>query len=229
MMSVFYNGRKISELWHNGKRVAELWHNGKRIYKRRTEPLVKEFLTPGSFTWSVPSWASKVVVLAVSGGWGGHDGDGSFASTGSGGGAGGIDYQTFSTSGISSITGTVGRGGKPRPYSGSGDSPTSTTVTVGTQKMSIKIGGADTSGQNGSVFGWGTISTEDARLMQLDAVPGVYRGDSGKGLYAGPGGSGNGKPGKRGGGGSGGNGGFFNNFTAGGKGGDGFVRLIFWP
>jgi hypothetical protein len=168
------------------------------------------FTTPGSYTWTVPTGATSIQVLATGGGGGGG---GAYQGTPSGaGGAGAILTSTLSVTAGQVLNLVVGGGGGSGASAGQyctpgGGGGGSTNVDAGTTTQIIAGGGG---GGGGLGNGCGTSSAGGDAGGPSGAggnSGGPYGGGGGSGGVggAGYGGTGNGGSGNGGAGGSGGN------------------------
>lgn len=132
--------------------------------------LATPIVTPGPFSWPIPSWASYIDILLLGGGGGGSSGLGAVLTWGDGGYAASwaiaspVVGSTALPTGTTHITGNIGVGGAPGRsglFSNPGKPGTATTATYHTTTMTSP-GGAGGSGiegnQNGQDAGTGTAS-----------------------------------------------------------------------
>jgi hypothetical protein len=127
-------------------------------------------VTPGGYTWPIPTWASVIDILLLGGGGGGSSGVGSPLLWGDGGYAAPWSVTTVVVgsaelpTGTTHITGTIGTGGGPGRSgitSNVGGNGTATTATyhTTTKTSSGGAGGAGIEGfQNGQNAGTATAS-----------------------------------------------------------------------
>lgn len=204
--------------------VGHLIHDGKTVWNRY-ESYVN--LLSGNRYYTIPEWATYVVVLFFGGGGGGRHGDGGNGSAGRGGGSGegrivgrglpsGADRQLAMNVGD---RGTRGTGNSSPPTAGQ-----STIIMINGESLTSEGGAAggttgSPTGQNGAKSGWYPIGDEWCRRLDIPL---------GSTVEAGPNGTGNGGTGYKGAGGAGGNGGLFGSYSNGGHGGPGFVEVHSW-
>lgn len=205
---------------------------------------VKEYIVPGTYTWTVPLGVSSATVEMVAGG-GGGGGSTEVGNGGAGGGGGSGGYKNFTialTAG-ETITISVGAGGAGAPFvgrnpgaigaEGPGLSGGSSYITSLAGTHTVTGGGGGTSGTGGSGGGGGLGGTGDGNVgFGGQAGTNDYsstNGGAGAASPLSPGGSA-GAPGNPGYKGSGGGGASapdrVNPYNwAGGKGGDGYVKI----
>ena len=201
--------------------VGALMAGNREIYVRFEK---RSFTTPGTFSFTLPSWASGYGVLLSGGGAGGRAGNGGNTNRGNGGQGGDI-FAIWGKLGSSSdrvLSGTIGAGGNGGTSSHAyGQNGGVTTVINHVSNVYSAAGGVGNPTMTTQAGGTkATVLTDPFHKFLNSRLDSYY--------YNGPAGSGNGGTGQRGGGGAGGNGGIFNNYTRGGKGGNGFVDIYVW-
>lgn len=188
----------------------------------------RSYNTPGSFSFTLPYWASGYGVVLSGGGGGGQAGDGAFGSNGRGGQGGdvvgiwGRMTSSFNRT-LSIVIGAGGAGGTSSTAYGKDGGTTSITIRPSNTETLVysAAGGSANPTMSSQAGGLVTRRFSEPQSLYLDMSPNT--------LYPnGPAGTGNGGSGTLGGGGAGGNGGVFNNYTNGGKGGNGFVHIYVW-
>lgn len=180
--------------------------------------------TPGSFTFTLPYWATAYGVVMSGGGGGGQAGNGGNGNRGNGGQGGGIYrlWGRLSDSTNRTFSYVIGAGGA------GGTSSHATGGTGGTTSITTPFSDVYTA-EGGAAYP--TMTTQNGGVTEMYASEPFHKyfNVPHKAIITnGPAGTGNGGSGTRGGGGAGGNGGLFNNYTNGGKGGDGFVDIYVW-
>lgn len=202
------------------------------LYNRRS---VTYTITASTHNVTQPSWANYAYIFVVSGGGGGGAGSGTLPTRGTGGGAGRIGQSGYFLDGAlkgETFRVEVGAGGLGGNSSeANGGLGGATRVSVGSYTTSANGGtgglGASTSrSADGETFRYPPpeINSLRANLTPILNSEGVLQPGSG-GTYRDSNAGGNGT---RASGGGGGGGGIFNRWRAGGNGGPGFARIVFW-
>lgn len=181
-----------------------------------SNPIITEFTTPGTITWTAPDTATSVSYLVVGGGGGGG---GAYDNSGGGGGGGGLVLtgtmdvtpgQTYNvtvgTGGAGAIKPTYVSGGSPYVNSNDGSSGNSSSFDV------IVAGGGG--------FGYRSRTSGGGGLQASGNTPPTGGNGGGGGTY-GRGGGGNGSAGSSSQGGNGITSSINGTLTTYGKGGDG--------
>ena len=178
------------------------------------EPQLINYTSAGSYTYTIPQWATHIDVITIGGGGGGNQGNGGNGATGSGGGAGSWRFRTlergtdipWATTVFSAIVGgggSAGGKGGPNPGAGGQSYVSDGSITI------LSDGGIPGSGTNGNVGGSPGDVTVGGRLYVGGATA--------------PSGGARTNGNAPGGGGGGGAGGIFNTQTAGMAGAPGAV------
>ncbi len=183
-------------------------------------PTLTTYSSAGTFTYTIPQWATHVDVIVVGGGGGGREGNGGNLQTGNGGLAGSWYFRTlnrgaditWSTATLTAVVGAPGPGG-PRT---TGD----TNLTLGRGGDSIVSSDSFTLVGSGGAGGIGTSTSPAAGSSPGNVVVG---GNTYTGGATAPSGSSRTVGNAPGGGGGGGAGGFINSQTAGMDGAPGTV------
>lgn len=176
---------------------------------------------------AVPDWATFFTAILVGGGAGGQAGNGGVGSQGSGGRSGDVRFVSDSIHPGSSLSLVIGKGGSggrsaSLEYGRSGTSTTLSYLKYGSSSRS------STSAAGGTgITGNPTAGSPYITSGQGGRYYSSHRGGTST-MTIGSGGQGNAGTGTNGGGGAGGNGGFFNNYTPGGRGGDGWFQIQFY-
>ena len=176
---------------------------------------------------SVPDWATFFTVILVGGGAGGQAGDGGNRAAGVGGRAGNVHFVSDSIQPGSRLTLSLGRGGvggsgSSRALGRSGGSTGMYYYKYGSSSRSFIEARGGSNRMSSQMGGSTTLSPNIAGRY--------YQSHTGRSssMTIGHGPSGNGHNGSNGAGGSGGNGGIFNNYSSGGRGGDGWFQIQFY-
>lgn len=222
------NARSSYGLWEayvGDKEMSALLVGTTSVTRDRIYNLDGERSTPKGGVVTVPSWATSFSYVVTGAGKGGLDGNGGFGAYGNGGKGGEVkagwmlvqpEKRSISYSlGASYNRGKVG-GSSSLSYGG---------------KTIICEGGSDTNGgQSGTSY---TVEETHSSLGKsaddwLTRLKVSRNNNDGTKYRPGDYGTGNAGAGTRGGGGAGGNGGIFGNYTPGGWGGPGYIRIVFW-
>ena len=178
--------------------------------------------------YNIPRWATSFSYMLVGGGAGGTDGDGAWGGNGRGGRSGEaiVGYRAIRTS-HTTLQVKLGYGGVR------GSAGTDSTITHAGMVIRAAGGFGQVSRQNGDYVRISetheNVPESDMWLDRLAITRNNSAGLDRPVIYQLTGGGiGNAGPGQNGGGGAGGNGGIFGNYTPGGRGGGGYVKLVFY-